>query len=185
MRYVEKTAIFLAEGFEEVEALAVVDILRRADIDISMVSITGSLDVTGSHGITVKADVLFEDYDTSDLELMILPGGMPGTKNLEAHEGLMKALDDVYARGKYIGAICAAPTILGHRGMLKGVEACCYPGLEGELEGAIVPEDRTLCFSDRFVTASAMGNAIPFALDLVSISRGAEAASKVQDSILW
>ena len=118
-----KTAIFIAEGFEEIEALTVVDLLRRAKIDIRMISVSDSLSVTGSHGITVQCDAFFDSVDFAELEMIILPGGLPGTTNLEAFGPLMEQIREFDRTGKYISAICAAPGILGRMGILKGRRA--------------------------------------------------------------
>lgn len=122
---------FLANGFEEIEGLAPVDILRRGGVEIKTVSITGSEWVETSHGVTVKADLKFEDIaDFDDADMLLLPGGMPGSTNLKAHEGVCQALLKQHAAGKRIGAICAAPLVLGSLGLLKGRKATCYPGFE-------------------------------------------------------
>ena len=131
----KKIAIFFGTGYEEIEALTVVDLCRRAGIEISMVSITGEGKVIGSHGITVEMDQLFEDVDFEALDMIVLPGGMPGTRNLEAHQGLMEQVDAFYQSGKYVAAICAAPSIFGHRGIVNGKKACCYPGFEKDMAG--------------------------------------------------
>ena len=122
-----KAGIFFAEGYEEIEALTVVDLCRRAGVEICMISVTGNDSVTGSHGICVKMDALLKEVDFSGLDMLILPGGMPGTKNLEGCAPLMEQLDRFYADGKWVAAICAAPSIFGHRGYLEGREAVCYP----------------------------------------------------------
>lgn len=122
---------FLANGFEEIEGLAPVDILRRGGVEIKTVSITGSEWVETSHGVTLKADLKFEDIaDFEDADMLLLPGGMPGSTNLKAHEGVCQALLKQHATGKRIGAICAAPLVLGSLGLLKGRKATCYPGFE-------------------------------------------------------
>ena len=138
----EKAYIFLADGFEEIEGLTVVDILRRAGVEIQMVSIMGRKELTGSHGIPVVADAVFEEVDFSDGTLFVLPGGMPGTKRLAAHEGLAALLKEKNAEGKRLAAICAAPSVLGGLGLLKGRRAACYPGFEEALTGAEVSFDR-------------------------------------------
>ena len=125
-----KVCVFFAPGYEEIEALAVVDILRRAGIETDMVSITGEKKVTGSHKITVEMDKLFEEIDFEKTDMIVLPGGMPGTTNLEAFEPLMKQVESFYEKEKYVAAICAAPSILGHRGMVKGRNACANPGYD-------------------------------------------------------
>ena len=137
----EKAYIFLADGFEEIEGLTVVDILRRAGVEIQMVSIMGRKELTGSHGIPVVADAVFEEVDFSDGTLFVLPGGMPGTKRLAAHGGLAAFLKEKNAEGKRLAAICAAPSVLGGLGLLEGRRAACYPGFEEALTGAEVSFD--------------------------------------------
>ena len=133
-----KVYLFLADGFEEIEGLTVVDLLRRAGIEIVMVSITGELSVTGSHRITVLADALFDETDCSDADMLVLPGGMPGTKNLLEHKGLDVLLREYALTNGKLAAICAAPRVLGTKGLLKGKNATCYPGNEDALLGAHV-----------------------------------------------
>ncbi len=127
---------FLANGFEEIEALAPVDILRRGNQEVITVSVTGSPWVESSHGITVKADQLFEDTDFSDADMLLLPGGMPGSTNLNAHDGVKRVLLAHHDDGRRIGAICAAPMVLGGLGLLRGRRATCSPGFEVYLDGA-------------------------------------------------
>lgn len=128
---------FLANGFEEIEALAPVDIFRRGGLEVKTVSVTGSELVESSHGVTVKADLLFEDGDFTDADLLMLPGGMPGSANLNAHEGVRNALKAQYDAGKRVAAICAAPMVLGSIGILEGKRATCSPGFQTYLTGAI------------------------------------------------
>lgn len=163
-----RVLVFLAPGFEEIEALTVVDILRRAGIDTDTVSISKDYTVPGAHGINVEADKVIAEVDFSDSEMIVLPGGMPGTKNLEACEDLMTQVDDYLSSGRYVAAICAAPTILGHRSLLIDKPACCYPGMEDQLQGAHVSFDKVVV-SDKIITSRGMGTAIPFALKLVEI----------------
>lgn len=179
-----KIAIFLAGGFEEIEALTVVDICRRAGIMVTMVSMEKDKIVEGSHGISVCADVLFEEMDFSSLDMLVLPGGMPGTRNLEAHQGLMKQLDTFYKEGKYVAAICAAPTVLGHRGILEGRKACCYPGMEEELTGAEVTYD-PVAISGHVITSRGMGCAILFGLAIVSVFYGRDRAEELAKGIVY
>lgn len=127
---------FLATGFEEIEALGPIDILRRGGIDAKTVSITGNKLVESAHGIAVKADLLIEEADCSDADLLLLPGGMPGATNLNACMPLRQLLTEHHAKGRRIGAICAAPLVLGSLGLLQGRRATCYPGFEGHLTGA-------------------------------------------------
>lgn len=127
---------FLANGFEEIEALAPVDIFRRGGLEVKTVSVTGSELVESSHGVTVKADLLFEDGDFTDADLLMLPGGMPGSANLNAHEGVRNALKAQYDAGKRVAAICAAPMVLGSIGILEGKRATCSPGFQTYLTDA-------------------------------------------------
>ena len=179
-----RIAVFFADGFEEIEALTVVDICRRAGIAVEMVSVKEEKEVTGSHGICVKTDVLFDEVDFESLDMLVLPGGMPGTRNLEKHQGLMAQLDSFYAAGKYVAAICAAPTVMGHRDMLKGREACCYPGMEEELTGAEVVFE-PVAISDHVITSRGMGCAIPFGLAITSILCGKEKAEELANGIVY
>ena len=122
---------FLANGFEEIEALAPVDILRRADVTVQTVSVTGSQLVESSHGVTIKTDLLFEQAgDFSDADLLMIPGGMPGSTNLNAHEGVRQALRRQYDAGRRVAAICAAPMVLASIGILQGKRATCSPGFK-------------------------------------------------------
>lgn len=179
-----KVAVFFAEGFEEIEALTVVDICRRGGLTADMVSVTGSAEVTSSHGVTIKADKTFEQADFNEYDMLVLPGGMPGTKNLEAHEGLMGQIDTFYEKGKYIAAICAAPSIFGHRGILKGRNACSYPGFESHLEGASVTAG-PVEISDHVITSRGMGTAIEFGLVILSIFCGQEKAEELAKGIVY
>ncbi|MDO4262362.1 MAG: DJ-1/PfpI family protein [Eubacteriales bacterium] len=179
-----RVCIFLADGFEEIEGLTVADILRRAGVDVGTVSITDERMVTGSHRIPVQADVCFDQADFSDTELFVLPGGMPGTKNLGECGKLTKLLTDSFAAGKRIAAICAAPSVLGDMGILRGKKACCYPGFEERLAGAQVVFDRVV--QDGTVTTSrGMGTAISFALALTEQLVSAQKAREVRESILY
>lgn len=179
-----KTAIFLADGFEEIEALTVVDILRRAGIEITMTSIMGTKKVTGSHGISTEADALLEDLDFSSIDMIILPGGQPGTTNLFACEALKKEIEKFNAENKMLAAICAAPTVYGRMGLLKGVKACCYPGCEKDLEGAVTTENQVEC-DKNFITSRGMGTAIPFALSIMAHFAGGDAAREMAQKIVY
>lgn len=179
-----RIAVFFAEGFEEIEALTVVDLCRRAGMEAEMVSVTGEKCVTGSHHIVVEADRLIEDAAFSEYDMLVLPGGMPGTKNLEACTMLMEQLDAFYEAGKEIGAICAAPSIFGHRGYLKGKKACSYPGFEGDLVGAIVSAEPVVV-SGKLITSRGLGTAVPFALAIVTRFCGSKKAEELAESILY
>ncbi len=179
-----RALVFLADGFEEIEGLTVVDLLRRAGIETRTVAVTGSLEVTGSHGIQVRADMLFEDMDDSDTELYVLPGGMPGTKRLAAHTALGKLLQDAAASGKKVAAICAAPSVLGGLGILEGRRATSYPGFEEQLSGAELSTEQVVV-SGNITTSRGMGTAIPFGLALVAQLSGQAAADQLAKKIIF
>ncbi len=158
--------VFLADGFEEIEALAVVDMLRRCELDVKMVGI-GREAIRGSHGILVQTDMSDKDCVIDDrVEMIILPGGMPGTLNLERSETVSKAIDYCVKNRKYISAICAAPSILGHKGLLEGQKVVCYAGFETQLTGAVIGEEN-VCISDIFITSKGPGTTIQFALKII------------------
>lgn len=157
--------VFLADGFEEMEALAPVDILRRAGLSVKTVGVSGAV-VTGSHGIPVTADLTAEELDLADMEALILPGGMPGTRHLEASDAVQVALDYAVAHSCVIAAICAAPSILGHRDLLRGRRATCYPGFEKELYGATISGE-AVTTDGHIITACGAGVAVEFGLRLV------------------
>lgn len=176
--------VFLADGFEEIEGLTVVDLLRRADVPVDMVSITGKKEITGSHGIRVQADLLFEEADAAQAVMYVLPGGMPGTKHLGAHAGLAGLLKAAEREGKKVAAICAAPSVLGDLGLLNGHTAVCYPGFEDRLTGAVVTKE-SVEVSGNVTTSRGMGTAIPFALALVAQLAGQEKAEELGRGIIW
>lgn len=176
--------VFLADGFEEIEALTAVDLLRRAEIETNMVSVNGNREVTGSHGIRVAVDELLDELDFDQVKMIVLPGGMPGTKNLEASDKLMSRLDQFNREERYIAAICAAPSILGHRGMLKGRKACSYPTFESHLEGAAVLKEPAVC-DGHIITGRGMGCSIEFALCIVRELKGSEAGNRLAESIIY
>ena len=177
-----KAYIFLADGFEEIEAIAPIDIFRRAGIEVTTVSISSDKTVKGAHGIIVTADNLFDDSNFSDNDILYLPGGMPGTKNLDAHDGLKKLIQKQIDGKKTLAAICAAPSILGKMGLLNGKEAICYPGFENQLFGAIL-SDKKIVKSDNILTAKGAGVAVQFALKLVEELQGKSLSEKIASSI--
>lgn len=179
-----KVYIFMADGFEEVEGLTVVDLLRRAGIDIQMVSIMEKKSVAGAHNITIEADGIFEDIDFSDGEMLVLPGGMPGTTNLMKHQGLDKLLRDFDNKKKAIAAICAAPTILSNKGMLKGRDATCYKGMESEMSHANIV-DAPVVIDGHITTSKGVGTAIDFALSLIANLKGKDQAKRIAAQILY
>ena len=173
--------MFLANGFEEIEALLPLDLMRRAGLEVRTVGV-GGLDITGSHGITVKADMLDTDLSDSAPECVILPGGMPGTKNLDASAVVHKALDDALASEALICAICAAPMVLGKRGILCGKNATCFPGFEEYLEGANV--GGRVVRDGQVITAIGMGAALEFGIEIVAALLGRDAADKLFAAVL-
>ena len=179
-----KVLIFLADGHEEIEALTVVDLLRRAGIEIETVSITGKREVTSSHKVTIIADKLLDEVDFDKADMLVLPGGMPGTLNLEACEPLMKQVRAFNEKGKYIAAICAAPTVFGRAGLLKGKKACCYPDMEGDLKGAKVSYDH-VCVDGNVITSRGMGTAIEFGLAIIEKFQGKDAADSMATKVVF
>lgn len=180
----DKVCVFLADGFEEIEGLTVVDLLRRADIDVKTVSINGNLKVTGAHHIIVEADKIFEEMDFRDVRLLVLPGGMPGTLNLGKHKGLTELIKNYHMEKKQIGAICAAPSILGDLGILAGRKATSYPGFEDRLKGAVLSTN-SVEVSDHITTSRGAGTAIAFALSLIEQIKGREKADEIKKSIIY
>lgn len=174
--------IFLTAGFEEIEALTVIDILRRADISIQSVSITDKLEVVGAHDITVYADCLLAEVDFTQADYLILPGGMPGATHLANCEALTSKLKVHHAAQKPLAAICAAPLVLGRLGLLKGLDATCYPGFESELQGAHLSE-QTVVQSQHIVTAKGPAYALDFALQLVANIKGEDVAANVRKAM--
>lgn len=181
----KESFIFLAEGFEEVEAITVIDLLRRAGMPVKTVSITTALQVTGAHGVTVKADLIFDNTLFQDAEWLILPGGMPGATNLYEYGplgGLLKAQAES-DKGR-IAAICASPAVvLGQLGLLKEEKATCYPGFEGMLEGAEVI-DAPVVISGKFVLGNGPANAMLWALAIISETISSQEANKVANGLL-
>lgn len=179
-----KIYTFLANGFETVEALAVVDILRRGKIDVETVSITEDRQVVSAQQIPVIADRVFSECDFSDGDAIFLPGGLPGTNNLEAHEGLSKLIDEFYSKDKYIAAICAAPRILGHHNILSGRNATCYPGYEEDLYGANVTGG-AVEINGKIFTARGMGKSVDLGIALLGEFTSEENAEAMKNKIQY
>jgi 4-methyl-5(b-hydroxyethyl)-thiazole monophosphate biosynthesis len=179
----KKVNIYLAEGFEEVEAITVIDVLRRAGVDTTIVSVSSKREVKGAHNITVIADKTFEELDNKAADMLVLPGGMPGTTNLEKHEGLRELIKEFYHKEKYIAAICAAPSILGKMGLLESSMATCYPGFEKYLKGAIHTDDPVIRHKN-IITSKGPGTAMLFAFELVELLVGGEIAEELRDSMI-
>lgn len=179
----KKVYVFLAEGFEEMEAVTPIDLLRRVGVDAKSVSVTGSKAVTGAHGVTYQADLLFEEIE-ADADMLILPGGMPGTTNLQAHEGLTKLLLKQHEAHKWVCAICAAPMVLGALGILKGRHTTIYPGMEAHLIGATPLTDEVVV-DGNIVTSRAPGTAIPFALTLAELLTDEKTAAALREDLVF
>ncbi len=175
--------LFLGTGFEEVEAIATIDVLRRAEVELTTVSVMQERSVEGAHGVRIEADKMFDEVDFSKSEMLILPGGMPGTLNLGAHEGLLSLLREQNKKGGWIAAICAAPSVLGKMHLLRNHQAVCYPGFEDQLCEAFVSKDRVMV-SGNIVTSRGPGCTIEFALQLATILKGEEVAKTVAEGML-
>ncbi len=173
--------VLLADGFEEIEALAPVDFLRRAGVSVTTVAL-GQNSVVGAHGISVTADKLVAELDFSHAEMVILPGGMPGTANLDQYEGMDSILAMVYNKGGYLAAICAAPMVLGKRGYLQGKDAICYPGFEDQLKGARLSESPVVK-DGRIITAKSAGFAWQFGYVLGEILVGRDCCERVRENL--
>lgn len=174
--------VFLANGFEEMEALAPVDLLRRAGVEVFTVGV-GSDMIVSSHNIPVKTDTTVDKIVLKDeLEMIVLPGGMPGTLNLEANGIVQSSIDYCVENKKYVCAICAAPSILGHKGLLKGRNAICFPGFEEDLCGAIISE-KYVVSDGNFITARGAGVAVDFGLEIVKALGGSELSNKIRETI--
>ena len=175
--------VFFADGFEEIEGLTVVDLLRRAKVPVHMVSIQGK-QAKGSHGIVIETEIGIAEVSEQIGDYLVLPGGMPGTKHLAACEALKEKLLAAEKKGVHLAAICAAPSVFGNLGLLEGKKAVCYPGVEDKLTGAEVLFEEVV--QDGCVTTSrGMGTAIPFALHLVSQLVSPEKAEELKKSIIY
>lgn len=175
--------MFLANGFEEVEALCPLDILRRAGLEVTTVGVGSKDMISGAHGITVQADIPDVMYRDASPDMIILPGGMPGSTNLDESKIVDTALRVAAKRGAYLCAICAAPMVLGKRGYLEGKKAVCYPGFEEYLSGATIPESESVVRDGNIITAKGMGVAFEFGLELVRVLKDDETAEKIKKSV--
>ena len=175
--------VFLADGFEEIEAITPIDVLRRAGLNVQTVSVMDKQTVSGAHGIPVVADKMFDDIHLEDAEMLLLPGGLPGATNLDAHQGLSDMIMTFASEGKALAAICAAPLVFGNRGLLQGKKATCYPGFESYLTGAeytaaLVEKD------DNFITAKGPGAAMDFAFAIVEKYCGIEKVNELKSGMM-
>ncbi len=178
-----KIAVHLANGFEDIEAVTIIDILRRAEFKVTVVSITKNLEVIGSHKIKITADRVFENINYKTIDMIILPGGMPGSENLSNHSGLKKEIIKFNKNGKQLGAICAAPIVFGKLGILKNKNATCYPGFENQLEGAII-SNNNIELSENIITGKGAGVAIDFALRIVEMYKGNKLAEELAEKLI-
>ena len=176
--------VFLATGFEDIEAIAPVDIMRRAGLEVQTVSITGESVVTSAHGVGIASDILLSDVDFSGAEMLVLPGGLPGSTNLDACQPLTSAIKRHFEAGRAIAAICAAPLVFGHLGLLQGRRATCYPGVEGELKGAtytaaIVEQDGNI------ITGKGPAAAFEFGYTIVDFFLGEGASMPLRQGMIY
>lgn len=176
-------AVHIAEGFEEIEAVTIIDILRRAEIKVLLISITNKLEVTGSHGIKIITDQLFGDVNYDLIDMIVLPGGMPGAANLNEHLGLREQILNFNESKKPLGAICAAPLVFGNLGILKSKKATCYPGFENQLHGAFVTGEDVV-IAENIITGKGAGVAIEFALSIVEMLKGKALATELAKKLV-
>ena len=175
--------VLLGTGFEEIEALTPVDLLRRAGIEVRTVGLNGKI-VYGGHGIGVEADLTIEELDVSDARMIVLPGGLGGVASIRGYGRALEAVKAVYEAGKFVAAICAGPTVLADLGLLSGVRATCYPGQIPNMTDALVVPDAACITDGRVITGTSAGTAVPFALALIEALKGAEAAGAIADQIV-
>jgi len=170
--------VILANGFEEIEAITPIDFLRRADIQVAVCGLGGKI-ITGGHGVAVETDMLFEDIDADKADMLILPGGKAGVDNMVADGRVAPLCADILARGAYLAMICAAPSVAGRAGLLKGRKVTCYPGYEKHLEGADYQPGARVVTDGNIVTAKAAGASIEFAFELCALLAGRDKAEQI------
>ena len=175
--------VHLAEGFEEIEAITIIDVLRRSGLDVVTVSISDNLMVTGAHKIAIKSDILFRNADYNHAEMIVLPGGMPGSKNLSEHVGLNSQIIKFFDEGKLLGAICAAPMVYGKLGILKGKKVVCYPGFENYLSGAVVKAEPVIV-DGNIITGRGPGAAMHFSLEIVRLLKDEQNVLQLKEAML-
>ena len=175
--------VLLGTGFEEIEALTPVDLLRRAGVQVKTVGLNGKI-VSGSHAIGVEADMTIDELNVSDAEMIVLPGGLGGVASIRDSRKALEAVRAVYDAGKYVAAICAGPTVLADLGLLSGVCATCYPGQIPNMRDAVVVENAACVTDGKVITGTSAGTAVPFALALIEALRGPEAARVIADQIV-
>lgn len=179
-----KVYAFIANGSEETECLAVVDVLRRGGVDVTLVSVENGRTVVSSHNVTIVADSTFDECDLTDADALFIPGGMPGTKRLAAHAGLCEELKNAAANGKRVAAICAAPSVLGELGLLAGKTATCFPGFEPALKNACYTHDGVVT-DGNITTGRGLGYALDLGLELLSLLTDKANAAKVKAAIQY
>ena len=175
--------VLLGTGFEETEAIAPIDLLRRAGIQVLTVGLNGKI-IRGGHGIGVEADITVEEMDLTDLEMIVLPGGLGGVASIRACKPAMDAIAFAHANRRFVAAICAGPTVLADLHITDGCEATCYPGCEGGMGSAIMAEGKSAVRSGHIITGTSAGCAIPFGLALVAALKGEETAKTVAEQIV-
>jgi 4-methyl-5(b-hydroxyethyl)-thiazole monophosphate biosynthesis len=174
--------VLLGTGFEEMEAIAPIDLMRRADIQVLTVGVTGKT-VYGSHNIGVEADILIDEMDLTDLDMIVLPGGLGGVASARASRSAMEALDFAWKNGKFVAAICAGPTVLADLGITDGKHATCYPGCEDGMGSAIM-EETAAVRDGKVITGTSAGCAVPFGLALIEALKGSEEADRIAKQIV-
>ena len=175
--------ILLGTGFEEIEALTPVDLLRRAGVQVKTVGLNGRV-VYGGHAIGVECDITIEELDTGDAEMIVLPGGLGGVASIRGCGKALEAVKAVFDMGNYVAAICAGPTVLADLGLLPGVQATCYPGQIPNMKDALVVENAACVTDGKVITGTSAGTAVPFALALIEALKGADAAKVIADQIV-
>lgn len=175
--------VLLGTGFEETEAIAPIDLMRRAGIEVLTVGVNGPI-VTGSHGIGIQADILLGEMDLTNMDMIVLPGGLGGVTSVRASQEALDALRFAWENGKFVAAICAGPTVLADLGITDGKNCTCYPGCEDGMGSAVMQENVAAVRDDRVITGTSAGCAIPFGLALVSALKGEETAKTVADQIV-
>lgn len=176
-------AILLGEGFEETEAIAPYDLLKRAGVDVRFAGVGGDV-ITGSHGIRVASELPLSQLAAQDVEMIVLPGGLRGVQTLSSDASAMQLTKQLWDSGRYVAAICAAPTILAKLGITDGKKATCYPGMEGEM-GAALMEHASVVTDGRLITGRAAGSAMDFGLALVTVLKGEAAAKKIAAGVVY
>lgn len=180
-----KLAIFMATGTEEVEMLSVVDVCRRAKIDVDIISATGEKLVTSSHNVRIDCDLCIEDMKKDAYDAYVIPGGIPGTPNLKAHPIVREVMNDAFKAGKLVAAICAGPTVLGDLGILEGKNATSYPGFEDELGCASYITDKSVVVDGNVITSRGLGTALDFGLAIIAYLENQSLADEISKKIIY